>query len=118
VGAAVTNLVSFTGTADIPGFLPDYFKGEYWDNNLAAYQKHSPMMHVKGVSTPTLIQHGDKDDRVPLSQGEEFYNALKRQGCTVQMVVYPRQSHAIEEPKLQADAMRRNLEWFDRHLRK
>jgi dipeptidyl aminopeptidase/acylaminoacyl peptidase len=116
VGAGVTNLMSFTGTADIPGFLPDYFKGEYWDKP-DAYQKHSAMFRIKGVTTPTLIQHGDKDERVPLSQGEELYNALKRQGCTVQMVVYPRQPHAIQEPRLLADAMRRNLEWFDRYVK-
>lgn len=35
------------------------------------------MLHVKGVKTPTLIQHGERDERVPLSQGLEFYNALK-----------------------------------------
>ena len=40
VGAGVTNLVSFTGTADIPGFLPDYFGGEFWDK-LDAYRSHS-----------------------------------------------------------------------------
>ena len=37
VGAGVTNLMSFTGTADIPGFLPDYFGGEFWDK-LDAYR--------------------------------------------------------------------------------
>jgi dipeptidyl aminopeptidase/acylaminoacyl peptidase len=75
------------------------------------------MFRVKGVTTPTLIQHGDRDERVPLSQGQELYNALKRQGCTVQMVVYPRQPHAIEEPKLLLDAMRRNVEWFERYVK-
>jgi hypothetical protein len=32
------------------------------------------------------------------------------------MVVYPRTHHAIQEPKLLRDAMRRNLDWFHRHL--
>ncbi len=116
VGAGVTNLVSFTGTADIPGFLPDYFRGEFWDD-LETYRKHSPMFHVKGVRAPTLIQHGERDERVPLSQGQELYNALKRQGCTTEMVIYPRTPHGIEEPRLLLDCMERNLEWFDRYLR-
>lgn len=116
VGAGVTNLMSFTGTADIPGFLPDYFGGEPWDK-LDAYRAHSAMFQVKGVTTPTLIQHGERDDRVPLSQGQEFYNALKRQGCTVKMVVYPRTPHGIQEPKLLLDCMNRNLDWFDKYLR-
>ena len=116
VGAGVTDLVSFTGTADIPDFLPDYFGGEFWDKP-DVYQAHSPMFHVKGVNTPTLIQHGELDTTVPLSQGEELYNALKRQGCTTKMVVYPRTHHGIEEPRLLVDCMERNLEWFDRYVR-
>lgn len=115
VGAGVTNLMSFTGTADIPGFLPDYFGGEFWDK-LDAYRQHSAMFHVKGVTTPTLIQHGERDERVPLSQGKELYNALKRQGCETKMVIYPRTPHGIEEPRLLLDAMNRNLEWFDKRL--
>jgi dipeptidyl aminopeptidase/acylaminoacyl peptidase len=116
VGAGVTNLMSFTGTSDIPSFLPYYFGGEPWDKP-EAYRSHSPMFHVKGVTTPTLIQHGERDDRVPLSQGKEWYNALKRQGCATKMVIYPRTPHSITEPRLLLDCMKRNLEWFDRYVR-
>ena len=112
VGAGVTNLMSFTGTADIPSFIPDYFGGDYWDV-FDRWRSHSAMFNVKGVSTPTLIQHGDADLRVPISQGYEFYNALKRQNVPVKMVVYPRQPHGIQEPKMMLDAMQRNLDWFD-----
>nr|AXK90333.1 acetyl xylan esterase superfamily [uncultured Pyrinomonas sp.] len=78
-GAPVTNLMSFNGTADIPSFVPDYFGGQSWEI-MDRYQKHSPMFNVKGVTTPTMIQQGDADVRVPISQGYEFYNALKTQG--------------------------------------
>jgi len=115
VGAGITNLMSFTGTADIPGFVPDYFRGEFWDV-FDKWASHSAMFNIKGVATPTLIQHGEQDRRVPISQGYELYNALKRQGLEVKMVVYPRQPHGIQEPKLQLDAMKRNLEWFDQWL--
>jgi dipeptidyl aminopeptidase/acylaminoacyl peptidase len=115
VGAGVTNLMSFTGTADIPGFIPDYFGGEYWDV-FDRWRTRSAMFNVKGVSTPTLIQHGEADLRVPVSQGYEFYNALKRQGVVTRMVVYPRQPHGLQEPKFVMDAMTRNLEWFDRYV--
>jgi dipeptidyl aminopeptidase/acylaminoacyl peptidase len=115
VGAAVTDLVSFTGTSDIPSFLPSYFGGEFWDNP-GLYQKHSPMFHVKNVVTPALIQHGNSDPRVPISQGYEFYNALKRQGCTTQMVVYPGANHSLQAYHLQ-DAMQRNLEWMGKYVK-
>jgi fermentation-respiration switch protein FrsA (DUF1100 family) len=44
------------------------------------YEKHSPMFNVKAVTTPTMIQQGEADIRVPISQGYEFYNALKVKG--------------------------------------
>jgi len=61
-----------------------------------------------------IIQHGEADLRVPISQSYELYNALKRQAVPAKMVVYPRQPHGIQEPKLMLDAMTRNVEWFDR----
>jgi dipeptidyl aminopeptidase/acylaminoacyl peptidase len=118
VGAGVTNLMSFQGTADIPGFLPDYFGGEFWDTEGASrFQAHSAMFHVGQVRTPTLIQHGEADLRVPTSQGYELYGALKRRRVPVKMVTYPRTPHGIQEPKLMLDAMNRNLSWFDEWLK-
>jgi len=72
------------------------------------------VLRVKTVTTPTLIQHGENDLRVPISQGYELYTALKRRHVPVTMVVYPRQGHGVGEPRLQLDVMRRNLEWFER----
>ena len=114
-GAPVTNLMSFTGTADIPGFIPDYFGGQFWEA-MDLYQKHSPMFNVKGVKTPTMIQQGDADIRVPISQGYEFYNALKAQGVPTRMLVLPRQPHGPNEPKMQLAAMQANLEWFEKYI--
>jgi dipeptidyl aminopeptidase/acylaminoacyl peptidase len=116
VGAGVTNLWSFTGTADIPGFLPYYFSGNPWEN-FENYRVHSPMSFVKGATTPTLILHGEADVRVPTSQGYELYNALKQQGVTVKMVVYPRTPHGPREPKFMLDIMERHLEWVEKYVR-
>jgi len=117
VGAGVTNLWSFTGTSDIPGFLPDYFSGEPW-NSFDGYYNHSPMSFVKGVTTPTLILHGEADVRVPTTQGYEFYNALKRQGVVAKMVVYPRTPHGPREPKFLLDIMQRHVEWVEHYVGK
>ena len=114
-GAPVTNLMSFNGTADIPSFIPDYFGGQSWEA-AEVYRKHSPMFNVRGVTTPTMIQHGDADIRVPISQGYEFYHALKAQGVPVRMLVLPRQPHGPTEPRMQLAAMQANLEWFDKYL--
>lgn len=111
IGAPVTNPMSFSGTADIPSFVPGFFGGEPWED-LAFYQAHSPIFQVQHVQTPALIQHGDADARVPLEQGLQYYNALQRRGIPVEMYIYPRQGHAINEPRLLADALERNLGWF------
>jgi dipeptidyl aminopeptidase/acylaminoacyl peptidase len=116
VGAGVTNLWSFTGTSDIPGFLPDYFGGEPWQQ-FDNFQKHSPITFVKNVTTPTLVLHGEADQRVPTSQGYEYYHALKREGVTAKMVVYPRQPHGPQEPKFILDIMQRHLDWVDKYVR-
>ncbi len=113
VGAGVNNLMSFNGTTDVPRFVPDYFHGNHWER-FEEYTKHSALFQVGGVKTPTLIQHGEKDARVPLGQGMELYNALKQQGVPVQMVIYPRQPHGVGEPRLQIDVRRRPVEWFER----
>jgi len=115
VGAAVTNLMSFIGTADIPSFIPDYFGAQPWEN-LDIYRTHSAMFNAKGVTTPTLIQHGEADERVPISQGYEFYNALKVQNVPVRMIVLPRMPHGPDEPKMVLKAKQTNLEWFEKYL--
>jgi dipeptidyl aminopeptidase/acylaminoacyl peptidase len=116
VGAGVTDLLSFNGTADIPGFLPDYFGGEPWAA-YDAFSKHSPITYVNRVKTPTLILHGEADARVPTTQGYEFYHALKRRGVTTKMVVYPRTPHGPREPKFILDIAQRHLAWVDDYVR-
>jgi dipeptidyl aminopeptidase/acylaminoacyl peptidase len=118
IGAPVTNLISFTGTADIPSFIPSYFGGEFWDDGaFEKYRAHSAMGHIGKEKTPALIQHGESDVRVPVSQGYELYNALRRRGVPAKMVVYPRQPHGPREPRLVRDLAERNLAWMDQWVR-
>lgn len=115
VGAGVTNLISMTGTSDIPSFLPDYFEGEFWEN-YERYQRHSAIFNVENIRTPTLILHPEEDIRVPPSQGYELYHALDRMGVDTKMVTYPRQPHGIQEPKFIIDAAERQLEWLEKYV--
>jgi dipeptidyl aminopeptidase/acylaminoacyl peptidase len=71
---------------------------------------------VGDVTTPTLILHGESDERVPTSQGFEFYHALKRRGVPVEMVTYPRQPHGPEEPKFILDIMQRHVAWMEKYV--
>lgn len=116
VGAGMSNLISDTGTTDLPSIIPADLGAEHWQD-ATLYHERSPISHVGAVSTPTLILHGESDIRVPISQGYELYTALKRRGVPVTMVTYPRMPHSPDEPKQLLDIATRNLEWFDRHLR-
>lgn len=104
-GAGLTNLYSMYSTTDIPAYL-DWFFGKPWDNP-ALYDKLSPIRHVKNVKARMLIMHGANDARVPPTQADEFYRALKDLGKDVTYVKYPRQGHGITEPRLAADRLRR-----------
>ena len=115
IGAPVTNLISFIGTADIPSFVPGFFGGEFWERTDLMIER-SPLFQAHKAQTPSIIQHGDADERVPLEQGLQYYMALERRGIPVEMYIYPRQGHAINEPHLLADAIQRNLDWFTAKL--
>ena len=112
-GAALTNLISMYGTNDIPSTLDDYFGGgPYGTPNVDAYWKASAMAHITKAKTPTLILHGQADDRVPLGQAQELYLGLKRQGVPTELVTYPREPHGFREPNHQVDKIERELAWF------
>jgi len=118
--AGVTNLMSFNGAADIPGFVPDYMGNEngiaeFWDDP-AIYRERSPMFHVKNVRTPAIMQQGGADERAPPEQGQQYYNALKRQGVPVELHLYPREPHNFTEPRHLIHAAARNLAWFGEKL--
>ena len=116
MGAGVANLLSDHGQGDVPDMnlllfhdLPYADAAPYWDA--------SPMKYVARVSTPTLILHGEKDERVTPAQAQEFHRGLKTHGIPTQFVLYPREGHAINERKHQIDLLRRVLAWFDTYLR-
>jgi dipeptidyl aminopeptidase/acylaminoacyl peptidase len=116
VGAGITNHVSMYGTQDIPMVYEDYFGGPPWEQ-LAVYQKSSPMNYIQNVKTPTLILHGENDPRVPPTQGYEFRRGLERQKVPVKMIVYPRTLHGPNEPKFTQNIMEQHLDWAAAYLK-
>lgn len=132
IGAPVVDLLSFHGTTDIRPFIPSYFRGSTTDANSAQtddatlmamrrtpmsldlLRERSPLWHLKPTTARVLIQHGDADDRVPLSQGTMLYRVLQEMGVDVSMAIYPRSPHVPREPKQRIDVMRRNLEFFEK----
>ena len=75
-----------------------------------------PIAYISKAKTPTLIQHGDKDKRVPPPNGYELRQALEDHGVPVKMVVYHGFGHPINKPKQQRAVMEENLHWFGHYL--
>jgi dipeptidyl aminopeptidase/acylaminoacyl peptidase len=115
-GAAVTDLFTMATTTDIS---PSYLDGYYGSlaPNRKLYDEHSPVRFLDQCHTPVLLIHGESDVRVPISQGEEFYNGLKFLGRDASMVRYPREPHIFTEREHQQDSLERMLRWYDSHLK-
>ncbi|HEX4947970.1 MAG TPA: S9 family peptidase, partial [Blastocatellia bacterium] len=113
--AAISDWYSFHGQSDIPGLMEYGFKGTPWDVP-ENYRRWSPMTYVSKVKTPLMITHGERDLRVNIQQGEQYYRSLKKRGVEVIFYRYPREGHGIQEPNHVIDLTARQLEWFDSHL--
>jgi dipeptidyl aminopeptidase/acylaminoacyl peptidase len=113
-GAGLTDLDDTYYLSDGGGFMEAYFKRP-WENR-ESYAAHSPLTFVERVTTPLLIQHGERDPRVPIQNAWKFYRALKTLGKTVEFDIYPRGGHVLYEPMLEREQMRRNLAWFTRWI--
>jgi dipeptidyl aminopeptidase/acylaminoacyl peptidase len=115
IGAPVVDLGFQNLTDDIEGFLPSYFKTDPW-NDWSLYDAHSPLRFVQNVKTPVMLQHCEGDQRVPISNGLMFYNALRRRNVPVRMLAMPRQAHGPVEPTMMLKTMQTNVEWFEKHI--
>jgi dipeptidyl aminopeptidase/acylaminoacyl peptidase len=114
MGAGVANLASDHGAGDIPAVNELYYPGHPYDERTwEFYAKGSPVREASKVTTPTLILHGESDDRVSPTQGQEFFRALQYSGVPVRFVRYPREGHPIKEREHQLDLMGRVVEWLD-----
>jgi dipeptidyl aminopeptidase/acylaminoacyl peptidase len=115
VGAGLTNMFSMYSTNDLQRILEAYFGGQPW-NDFEAYRRASAMTFIKEAKTPTLILHGGSDTRVPPSQAQELYMGLRKNGVPVEMVVFPREPHGLQEPRHRLDKMRREYAWFSKYV--
>ena len=116
IGAGITDLVSYSLTNDLSGdFLPRNLGGFFWQKP-KLYQSRSPIYHGDKINTPTLFMYGDKDIRVPLSQGLELYNMLRLRKIPATMLIYPNQSHSLSNPQFILHASEANLQWINHYI--
>jgi dipeptidyl aminopeptidase/acylaminoacyl peptidase len=74
------------------------------------------LAHLDEAQTPTLVVHGDRDERVHPEQGLELYTGLRLKDVPTSLVMYPRELHGLRERAHLLDFMERSLAWFERYL--
>jgi dipeptidyl aminopeptidase/acylaminoacyl peptidase len=118
-GAPCFDLESMYGTSDIGHVFCALEYGGAPHEERAWYAAHSPSTFAHQVRTPTLIIHGEADERCPIGQGEQMFVALLKAGCEVEFARYPGGSHLFLRAgpaEHRADVLARILAWFKSHL--
>lgn len=115
VGAGISNWATYYYNTDITPFTIQYLGDDPADDP-EIYTKTSPMSFIKQAKTPTLIQHGEFDRRVPIPNAYELRQGLEDRGVPVEMVVYKGYGHGITKPKSMRAVMQHNLGWFNHYI--
>jgi dipeptidyl aminopeptidase/acylaminoacyl peptidase len=115
VGAGISDWATYYYNTDITPFTINYL-GNNPVEDPEIYQKTSPVAYIKSAKTPTLIQHGELDRRVPIANAYQLRQALEDRGVKVEMIVYKGFGHGITKPKSQRAAMQHNLGWFNHYI--
>ena len=111
----VINWYSWALTADMyPYGVKYWFPGPPWEHT-AHYMERSPISLVGNVTTPTMLLTGTEDYRTPMSDSEQYYQALQYRGVETALVRIPGASHGIAARPSQLIAkVNYILAWFDR----
>jgi dipeptidyl aminopeptidase/acylaminoacyl peptidase len=90
--------------------------GPPWSSTALWLKVSYPFFHADRIHTPTLFLGGQKDFNVPITGGEQMYQALRTLGVPAQLVVYPGQHHVFTRPSFVKDLAERMSAWLDRYL--
>ncbi len=116
VAKPVINWASFSLTSDgAPYYSSYWFEKQPWEDP-EGYWARSPLSLVGNVTTPTALLTGEADLRTPMSQSEEYYQALQIRGVDTVLIRVPEAYHGIAARPSQLIAKVDNiLAWFERY---
>ncbi|MCL6454499.1 MAG: S9 family peptidase [Alicyclobacillus sp.] len=115
VGAGISDWMTYYVNTDIHPFTRHYLGATPWEDG-AVYARTSPITYVRNAQTPTLIQHGDADARVPVPNAFELYQGLRDVGVPVQLVIFKGMQHGSNKPSWNRAILRQNEAWFAHHV--
>ncbi|SHH91206.1 S9 family peptidase [Virgibacillus chiguensis] len=115
VGGGITNWRTHYVNTDMPYFIRMHLGNNPW-NDPEIYAKTSPMTYIKSACTPTLIQHGEKDARVPTPNAFEVYQGLKDMEVDTELVIFKGMAYSSDQPEMNVAIMKQNLMWFSHYI--
>jgi dipeptidyl aminopeptidase/acylaminoacyl peptidase len=115
VGAGISDWVDYYYRTDITPFCIHYLGANPWEDP-EVYRKTSPMTHINNAKTPTLIQHGEFDQRVPINNAYKLYRGLQDRGVPSKFIVYKGFGHGIRKPKENLAVVTHNWRWFNKYI--
>lgn len=111
----VINWASTALTTDIGATMAGYwFDRMPWEEP-EKYWTRSPLSLVGKVRTPTLIITGEHDWRTPMSDSEQYFQALQLQGVESALMRLPEASHGFGRPSQWLAAILGTIGWYDSH---
>jgi dipeptidyl aminopeptidase/acylaminoacyl peptidase len=113
--ASVFSMSAFTGVTDHPAYWMLEMNGDPY-SDAAAFDRFSPARFVHNWKSPTLIIHGEKDYRCPVSEGLALFEALQHFGIESEIVIFPDENHWILKPRNIIAWNAAMLDFFGRHL--
>jgi dipeptidyl aminopeptidase/acylaminoacyl peptidase len=112
--AGVYNILS-QYASDVTQGRHQSYGGEPWDK-LEAIDRWNPARFTKGFVTPMLVSHGERDFRVPVTQGLEVYGVLKAKGIPAKLIYFPDENHWILKPQNSIFWYGEVMDWLKRFL--
>ena len=78
----------------------------------------SPVHKVDRIKKPLLLIHGANDPRVPVSEAEQIYEAIKLRDGIVEFVKFEDEGHGISKSENKLEAYNRIADFLDEYVKK
>ena len=118
--AGIFNMESMWGETEENWFSNWDFGGAYYDKANARAQRTyelSPHKAVAAWDTPILVIHGEKDYRIPVTQGMQAFNIARMRGLDAELLYFPDECHWVQKPQNGVLWQRVFFRWLDKWLK-
>jgi dipeptidyl aminopeptidase/acylaminoacyl peptidase len=96
--ASIWDMRAMHGTSDLGPIWDEREFGDPYEDP-SAYEEHSPNRHIRGITTPMLVVHGENDHRCHISDALRLWTDLMRHGVDAKFLYFPDENHWVLKPR-------------------